>query len=175
MLFRSTWGLFSPKQVDEGSRLLINNLTVQPGLRSLEIGCGYGPIGLTLAKLCPRGEVHMVDKDFVAVEYAQKNATINRITNCQVYLSNGFSCVPDIRFDNIVANLPAKSGNEMLSIILHDACAHLEVGGQFYLVTLSRLKQYIRRNFSEIFGNYEKVMQGKVYTVARAKKERVRS
>ena len=171
MEFHSTWGLFNPRHVDEGSRLLIDQLTVQSDHRSLDVGCGYGPIGLTLARLCPQGEVHMIDKDFVAVEFAQKNASINRIFNCRVYLSNAFSCVPDIRFHNIVTNLPANSGNEMLSIILQDAWDHLEVGGQLYVVTISRLKGYIGRNLRVIFGNYEKVKQGRDHTVARAVKE----
>lgn len=171
MEFHSTWGLFNPRHVDEGSRLLIDQLTVRPDHRSLDIGCGYGPIGLTLARLCPQGEVHMIDKDFVAVEFARKNASINRIFNCHVYLSNAFSCVPDIRFHNIVTNLPANSGNEMLSIILHDAWNHLEVGGQLYVVTISRLKGFIGRNLRMIFGNYEKVKQGRDHTVARAVKE----
>jgi len=55
MTFHSTWGLFSPREVDEGSRLLIEQVEVRPHDDVLEIGCGYGPIGLTLAKLAPHG------------------------------------------------------------------------------------------------------------------------
>jgi len=168
LTFHSTWGLFNPRRVDEGSRLLIDHIHVEPTDLSLDIGCGYGPIGLTLSHLCPQGQVHMVDKDFVAVEYARKNASLNGADNCHIYLSNGFSHVPDLRFDNILSNLPAKVGNELLSIIMHDARDRLNPGGRFYVVTISGLKEYIKRSFREIFGNYKKVKQGKSYTVALA-------
>lgn len=112
--FHSTWGLFSPTEIDEGSRLLIEHLTVRPDALSLDIGCGYGALGIPLAKLSPQGTVHMVDKDFVAVEYVKKNAALNRAPNCEIYLSNGFSKVPNIAFDLIVSNLPAKVGRALL-------------------------------------------------------------
>ncbi len=80
-------------------------------------------------------------------------------------LSNAFSAVPDIKFDNIVSNLPANVGKEMLWIILHDAKAHLKDEGKLYIVTIAGLRRFIRRNFEEVFGNYQKIKQGKTYTV----------
>ena len=109
-IFHSTWGLFSPTEIDEGSRLLLDHVEVKPEDVSLDMGCGYGALGAPIAKLSPRGEVHMVDKDFVAVAYAKKNAEANGVKNSKVYLSNGFGDVPDIKFDLIVSNLPAKVG-----------------------------------------------------------------
>lgn len=168
----STWGLFSPKEVDEGSQMLIDELQLAPTDTSLDIGCGYGPIGLTMAKMSPQGTVHMVDKDFVAVEFAQKNAQINNLTNCQIYLSNGLSHVPpNTQFDVIVSNLPAKVGNELLYTILSDAKTHLKPGGKLYVVVIAGLKDYIKRNFREIFGNYKRLKTGKTYMVAVAMKE----
>ncbi len=170
-VFHSTWGLFSPTAIDEGSLMLINQTAVKPTDISLEIGCGYGPIGLTIARLTPQGKVHLVDKDFVAVEYAQKNAHENGIKNCDIYLSNAFSHVPDLEFDNIVSNLPAKVGNELLYLIINDAKSHLKKGGKFYVVVIAGLKEYIKRNFKAVFGNYKKLKQGKTYLVAMAVKE----
>lgn len=168
----STWGLFSPKEVDEGSRMLIEELQLAPTDTSLDIGSGYGPIGLTMAKMSPQGSVHMVDKDFVAVEFAQKNAQINGLSNCNIYLSNAFSKVPEnTQFDVIVSNLPAKVGNELLYLIMSDAKAHLRPGGKLYVVVIAGLKDYIKRNFKEIFGNYKRLAIGKTYMVAVAEKE----
>ena len=108
--FHSTWGLFSPRQIDEGTRLLVENFDVRPDHTTLEIGCGYGPIGIVLAHQSSSGNVHMVDKDYIAIEYAKINVRVNGLDNCRVYLSNAFSDVPErLRFDNIVSNLPAKS------------------------------------------------------------------
>lgn len=171
LTFHSTWGLFSPRRIDDGSRMLIEKAEVSPDDLTLDLGCSYGAIGLALAGDCPRGKVHMVDKDFVALEYARKNAELNGISNVEIYPSNAFSAVPDLRFDSIVANLPANVGGELLTIILHDAKARLAPGGRLYVVTIAGLRQFIRRNFREVFGNYSKLKQGKTYTVALALKQ----
>ncbi len=168
LIFHSTWGLFSPRMVDEGTLMLIEELKIDKSNTVLDIGCGYGAVGLVAAKLAYEGRVSLVDKDFVAVDYARKNAQINKITNSEIYLSNGFSAVPNVKFDVVVSNLPAKVGDEMLTIFLEDAKSHLKVGGKLYVVTISGLREYIKRNFKEIFGNYEKLKQGKTYTVALA-------
>jgi len=170
MTFHSTWGLFSPRSVDDGSFLLLKHLTLRDDDVTLDLGCGYGAIGLAVAKDCPRGSVHLVDKDFVAVAHAEKNARINGLTNCRAYLSNAFGAVGEARFDNVVSNLPANVGKEMLSIILRDAWEHLEDGGQIVVVTVAGLRRFIRRNFEAVFGNYEKLKQGRTHAVARAVK-----
>ena len=113
----------------------------------------------------------MVDKDFVAVEYARRNAEAHGLTNCKAYLSNAFSHVGDVKFDNVLSNVPANVGREMLYIILADAKAHLVPGGRLVVVTVAGLRQYIKRNFLEVFGNYEKVKQGKACAVAMAVNE----
>jgi len=164
--FCSTWGLFSPERVDEGTELLINHLDIKPNDISLDLGCGYGAIGLTVAKLSPQGKVHLVDKDYVAVEYSKKNAQANKIENCEIYLSDAFEKVPDIQFDNIISNLPAKVSKELFWIIFLGSKKYLKPDGKFYVVTISGLKEFIKRNFNEIFGNYEKLGQSKTYTAA---------
>jgi 16S rRNA G1207 methylase RsmC len=114
--------------------------------------------------------VHLVDKDFVAVEFARKNAEINGIKNCVICLSNGFNAAKAERFDTIAANLPANVGKELLFTFLYDAKRNLNPGGQLVVVTISGLREFIKRNFLEVFGNYEKVKQGKSHTVAKAVK-----
>ncbi len=171
LTFHSTWGLFSPTAIDEGSRLLIEEMEIKPTDTILDIGCGYGALGLFAAVLAPRGTADLVDKDFVAVNYAKKNAATNNLTNVTPYLSNLLSHVPPMKqFDVILSNPPAQSGRELLSILLHDAKKHMNPGGKIYLVTVSGLKEFVKRNFKEVFGNYEKVRQGKTYTVAKAVK-----
>lgn len=169
LVFHSTWGLFSPRSIDEGTRLLLRHLEVAPEATCLDLGCGYGAVGLCLSRLCPGGHIHMVDKDFVAVEYARRNVEVNGARNCQVYLSNAFGQVsPQLRFDLVAANLPANVGHELLDLILGRARQRLVPGGRLYVVTISGLREYIRRNFQDVFGNYEKVKQGRTHTVALA-------
>jgi 16S rRNA G1207 methylase RsmC len=168
--FRTTWGIFSPKAIDEGTRLLLSHLEVKPTDDCMDLGCGYGPIGITVAKLAPQGQTLMVDKDYVAVEYAKKNIEINGLKNADVRLSNAFSEVGEQQFDLIVSNIPAKVGKEMLAIINQDAMDHLRPGGRFYVVSVNGLRQLFKREFTEVFGNYKKVKQGKNYTVSMARK-----
>ncbi|MES9843691.1 MAG: methyltransferase, partial [Candidatus Sedimenticola sp. 6PFRAG5] len=113
LTYHTTWGLFSPKNVDEGSRLLLDYLEINETDDTLDLGCGYGPLGLTMARLAPKGTSVLVDKDFMAVEYSRKNAQLNNIENVEVFLSNGFDQVGDRQFDLIVSNLPAKTGKEL--------------------------------------------------------------
>jgi 16S rRNA G1207 methylase RsmC len=165
--FRTTWGLFSPRAIDDGSKLLLDHLELAPTDLCLDLGCGYGVLGLRMAKLAPQGHTLLVDKDFVAIEYADKNRLINRIDNASCLLSNGFNQIPEQQFDTIVSNVPAKVGKEMLYIYLFDALRYLKPGGSFYIVTITGLRQFFKRGFSEVFGHYEKIKQGKTYTVAR--------
>ncbi len=169
--FRTTWGLFSPREVDKGSQMLLDFLDINPEDDCLDLGCGYGVLGLNMAKSAPRGHTLMVDKDFVAVDYAEKNRQLNGIGNASCLLSNGFNQIPKQQFDLIVSNIPAKVGKEMLYIYMFDALEYLKPGGAFYIVTITGLRQFFKRGFTEVFGNYDKVKQGKTYTVARAFKE----
>lgn len=171
----STWGLFSPREIDEGTRLLLGQVDPAPDADCLDLGCGYGPLGLALAALAPSGSTLMVDKDFVAVDYANRNARRNGLTNAQAMLSNGFDQIPpDLRFDLIASNIPAKVGKELLAILLHDARDRLKPGGRLYVVTVNGLREFMKRNLSEVFGNYDKCKQGAHYTVGMAERIRER-
>ncbi|MYB02389.1 methyltransferase [Candidatus Poribacteria bacterium] len=168
LAFSTTWGLFSPKGVDAGTHLLLEHLDIQHEDICLDLGCGYGAIGITLAKCVQTSTVYMVDKDFVAVDYARKNVGQNQLKNCHVLLSNGFNHLPDIEFDLIVSNLPANVGKELLQIFLADAKHYLKPNGRLYVVTISGLREFIKRNFITVFGNYQKVKQRRTHTVAMA-------
>ncbi len=170
-VFHSTWGIFSPRSIDEGTVLLLKYLDINEDDDCLDLGCGYGPLGLTMAKLAPKGKTILVDKDFKAVEYSNINAELNQIKNAEALLSNGFDQIRKHKFDVIVSNIPAKVGNEMLSLFLYDAYKQMKHGGKIYVVTITGLRKYIKRNFEEVFGNYKKLKQGPNYTVAVATKE----
>jgi len=170
LTFHTTWGLFSPKAIDEGTRLLLDHLEIRPDDRAIDLGCGYGPLGLAIAKAAPQGSCLMVDKDFVAVEYANGNARRNRIDNAHAMLSDGLRHIPEQTFTLAVTNLPAKTSKEHYYLFFHDIREHLEPGGRFYVVVISGLRQFIARAFGEVFGNHRKIKQGRQYTVASAER-----
>jgi len=171
LTLHTRWGVFSPRSIDEGTLLLMKHIGVGVNDICLDLGCGYGPIGLALAKHCTKGEVHMVDKDFVAIELANNNANLNNLSNTKVYFSDAFLQVPsEVKFDQVISNLPAKVGREQLSIILYDAFDALKPGGKITVVTIKGLKDFIKNNFKSVFGNYKKLKQGQKYIVSQATK-----
>ena len=144
-------------------------MEVTPGDDVLDLGCGYGPLGLWLARLAADGRTILVDKDFVAIDYCRQNALVNRIENTEAFLSNGFDALGERRFDLIVSNLPASSGNELFTLWFHDAHKRLRPGGRLVVVTISGIRKFVRRAFHEEFGTYEKVKQGRTHTVSMAR------
>ena len=172
LTLHTRWGVFSPRSIDEGTMLLMKYIEVGVSDICLDLGCGYGPIGLALAKHCTKGEVHMVDKDFVAIELANNNANLNNLSNTKAYFSDAFLQVPsEVKFDQVISNLPAKVGREQLSIILYDALDVLKPGGKITVVTINGLKNFIKNNLKSVFGNYKKLKQGQKYIVSQAIKQ----
>lgn len=169
--FNTTWGLFSPKAIDGGTRLLLDHLQVRPDEQALDLGCGYGPIGLSIAKQASGGFCTMVDKDFVAIEYANKNARLNQIENVNIFLSDGCKHLGQESFTLVVTNLPAKTSKEHYYLFFYDAFLRLQPGGRIYVVVISGLRKFIAKAFTEIFGNHKKIKQGQTYTVAMATKQ----
>lgn len=169
LTFKTRWGVFSPRAIDEGTLLFLKYLDIAKDDKCLDLGCGYGPIGLAVAKCCPKGEVHMVDKDFIAVELSNNNAQLNNINNADAYLSDGFMSVNKSQyFDQVISNVPAKVGREQLSILLYDAFDVLKPGGKITFVTINGLRHFIKDNFKSVFGNYKKLKQGQKYTISQA-------
>ena len=169
--FNTTWGLFSPKAIDGGTRLLLDHLPVRQDEQALDLGCGYGPIGLSIAKQASEGFCTMVDKDFVAIEYAKKNAALNRVENVNIFLSDGCKHLGDESFTLVVTNLPAKTSKEHYYLFFYDAFLRMQPGARIYVVVISGLRKFIAKAFTEIFGNHKKIKQGQTYTVAMATKE----
>lgn len=170
-LFTSTWGIFSPEKLDEGSLMLLDYIDFCRDDTSIDLGCGYGVLGMTAARECPDGQHLLIDKDFVAVEYAKLNCQKNQLTNANVMLSNGFYHVDKSqKFSLVMSNLPAKASKEQHYLYLLDAYDAMRVGGRFYVVTINGLRDFMKRSFTEVFGNAKKVKQGKTYTVTMAMK-----
>jgi len=172
MAFTSTWGLFSPEKLDDGSLMLLDHIEFRKTDSSIDLGCGYGVLGMTAARECPEGQHLLIDKDFVAIEYAKKNCFDNRLTNTEVQLSNGFRHVdPARRFDLVMSNLPAKASKEQHYLYLLDAYNAMNSGARFYVVTINGLREFMQRTFKEVFGNCDKLKQGKTYTITMAQKD----
>ena len=153
--FRVSQDLFSSLQVDVGTQFLLRAINdLDPGQFSkiLDLGCGYGPIGLTLKKLNGMASVHMVDADALAVEYSRQNADLNCLSGVSVYGSLGYDDVRSHDFDLIASNIPAKAGQEVISHLLRDSVYYLRPGGLVVVVVIApieRMVEEVLRNTPE--------------------------
>lgn len=127
-------GIFAKQGLDAGSRLLINVL-LQDTLSGacLDLGCGYGPVGLTLAKLNPKLEVTLADVNERAVIDAQHNAQRLGLTHLQIVTSDGFQELTRT-FDVIAFNPPIRAGKKVIYRLYQEAKQHLNPDGSFYIV-----------------------------------------
>lgn len=143
--FRVSQLLFSSHRIDAGTRLLLRSLEQLPvgsvG-RLLDVGCGYGPIGLSLVKAGVAAEAHLVDRDALAVEYTRQNAVLNGLAGASVYGSLGYSDVPGGDFDLIVMNVPGKAGDRVIASLLAGASGYLAPGGLVAVVIVDALGDY---------------------------------
>ncbi len=135
---RMAAGVFGSHRVDPASRLLLETVQLGRRARVLDLGCGAGVIGLTLAALHPDAQVTLVDISHPAVEVARENAQLNRLQNVTVLLSDGYSALEGQRFDAIVANLPAHRGHHAdlatAERLIAGAPEHLRAGGAAWFV-----------------------------------------
>ena len=143
--FRVSQTLFSSHDLDIGTTFLLRTLDQTPGSyqKILDVGCGYGPIGVALKSIRPGAALHMVDRDALAVRYAAQNAQLNGIEDALVYPSLGFDDVEDRDFDLIVANIPAKAGDSVIGGWLRDAPLFLRPHGRIGIVIVSALASMV--------------------------------
>jgi 16S rRNA (guanine1207-N2)-methyltransferase len=163
-------GVFAHKGLDLGTRLLIEAMHVSPTAKVLDLGCGYGAIGIAAAKLAVRGEVVLVDSDIRATRLAERNIGLNGVTNATVVLGDGTNDLPPkSRFDVVVSNPPTHSGREVLDEMVAGAFQHLKARGQLYLV-INRLLS-LKHEVEDVFGSSEVVARSKGFVVIRAQKQ----
>lgn len=132
LVFYTDNGVFSKKGLDFGTRSLLEVLPLsQMKGKVLDFGCGYGPIGIYIAKNIS-GEVHMIDVNRRSLELARKNAYLNH-ANVNIYESNIYDNVND-KFDYIISNPPIRVGKKILYEILFEAKNYLNETGELWIV-----------------------------------------
>jgi len=169
--FQSDAGVFSRKGIDFGSRLLIETMELASDARVLDVGCGYGPIGLAAAALAHRGTVTMIDINERAIELAKRNARRNGIANVRILQSDRLSEVLQERFDAVLTNPPIRAGKDVVHGIFEQAAEVLVPGGALWVVI--QKKQGAPSAFAkleELFASVEEVRKDKGYRIFKAVK-----
>ncbi|RXT09066.1 class I SAM-dependent methyltransferase [Ammoniphilus sp. CFH 90114] len=162
-------GVFSRDRIDYGSVLLIEEMQIQPKDEVLDMGCGYGPIGLVAARLASKGKVWMADVNERAVTLAQRNAERNGIHNVEIMTSFLFENLPDQKYDVILTNPPIRAGKQTVHQIFEEAYPRLKDTGSLWIVIQKKQGgPSAMSKLQEIYQKVEKVVQDKGYWIIKA-------
>ncbi|UJL46535.1 class I SAM-dependent methyltransferase [Virgibacillus sp. NKC19-16] len=168
--FTSDVGVFSKNEVDFGSRLLIEQFR-EPAILGdfLDLGCGYGPIGIVLADHFPDRNVMLSDINERAITLTRKNAALNRIDNVECIQSDQFSNLVSRSFAAIVMNPPIRAGKKVVHQLFEGAKAALHDNGELWVVIQKKQgAPSAKSKLEDLFGSVEIVARDKGYFILRA-------
>ncbi len=168
---RTDAGVFSRAALDRGTELLIEALDLGPCELVLDLGCGYGALGVAAAKLSEGGHVILTDVNERAVRLAKANLRANGVANAEVRLGDLYEPVRGMAFDHIVCNPPLRAGHAVVDRIVAEAPAHLLEGGRLWLVARTRQgADALRDRMVHTFGAADIIRRGSGYKVLRSVK-----
>ena len=167
----SDLGVFSKNELDPGSKLLIQNaMSDKIHGDLLDMGCGYGPIGITLSTLCPIDKVDFVDVNRRALSLTNDNAIKYNLKNFNVIESNGFEKI-ESNYDYILINPPIRAGKEIIFKMFEDSIEKLKKNGTLLIVIRKDQGAPSAKNkLQSIFGNCETIDREKGYHILKCVK-----
>jgi len=174
--FYTDAGVFSKKQVDFGSSLLINTVAIDNKVKVLDLGCGYGPIGISLASEVKNGKVCLVDINERAVQLARRNLEMNKRlisekVEMQILQSDGFTNVTDRDFDIILFNPPIRAGKALIYDLFEESVQYLREDGELWIVIQKKQGAPSAMDKLEtIFTSVEEIERDKGYYIIKCKK-----
>jgi 16S rRNA (guanine1207-N2)-methyltransferase len=166
--FETEPGLFSPQSIDEGTASLLANVQFHENDKVLDLGCGYGAIGIYAAKRLDPKRVFLVDNDPAAVECAIRNAQLNGVEGVHIQCSDGFRGLNEKDFTKILCNPPYHSDFSVAKHFIEKGFNRLVVGGSMWMVT--KREDWYRNKLKSIFGGV-RVKRQNAYFVFEATKK----
>jgi 16S rRNA (guanine1207-N2)-methyltransferase len=164
--FLTSSSVFSKRQVDQGTRLLIEAMVLPQTGNVLDIGCGYGAVGIAVATFNPQLRIIMTDVNTRAVGLAKQNTQINKVTNAEVRRGNLYEPVQDIKFNCVLSNPPVSAGMETVKAIIRDAPSVMAPKASLQMVIRSKIgSKTLPAIFNETFSNCEVLARESGYRV----------
>ncbi len=168
--FTTDTSIFSKTKVDNGTAILIEEAQIEPGSKILDLGCGYGVLGIALKKACPQCEVTLTDVNQRATGLAKKNARLNGVV-VETFTGDRYIALKDRTFDAIYVNPPQRAGRELCNSMIEQAPEHLVTGGSLWLVARHNFGgAQFEKKMEEVFGNVETIARQSGFRVYRSKK-----
>ena len=169
MTFLTDAGVFSKKMIDYGSQTLLKCLDFHKQESVLDVGCGYGTLGLTLVK-AKEVKATLVDINQRALDLARQNANRNQVL-ATIFQSNIYQNVEG-RFHHIISNPPIRAGKQIVHEVIAGSHAHLLYGGDLTIVIQKKQgAPSAKAKMEEVFGNCEILKKDKGYYILRSRKE----
>jgi 16S rRNA (guanine1207-N2)-methyltransferase len=164
--FITASSVFSKRRIDTGTQLLIESMVLPKTGSVLDIGCGYGAVGIAAATFNSKLQVWLTDVNGRAVALAKKNLERNRVFNAQVRYGCLYEPVLGLRFDCVLSNPPVSAGMDTVKAIITGSLGVLAEGGCFEMVIRSKIgAKILPELFVETFGNCEVVARGSGFRV----------
>lgn len=168
--FNSNHGVFSKNRVDFGTNLMLKSIANAPQ-SILDVGCGVGVIGLSLAKAYPDTHVDLVDINERAIILTQANIKQNNIINARAFTSDLYQNITDI-YDWIVSNPPIRAGKKIIYQMVEDSVHHMHIHGSLWIVIQKKQgADSMQTKMKSVFGNVEVVAKDKGYYILKSTKE----
>lgn len=162
-------GVFSPNRVDPGTKLLIESCIIKPFWEVLDFGCGYGVVGIAIAKAFPRVKVVMTDVNKRAIKLSLKNVKLNKI-KAEVKQGNLFEKVKKKNY-TILVNPPQKAGKEVCFSIIEQSFKYLKDNGLLQLVARhNKGGKSLEKKMKSVFKNVKTIAKKSGYRVYVSKK-----
>jgi 16S rRNA (guanine1207-N2)-methyltransferase len=170
--FLTASSVFSKKQVDLGTRLLIEAMALPETGTVLDVGCGYGAVGIAAASSNPRLRVVLTDVNMRAVQLAKQNIKINKVRNAEVRCGYLYEPVKDVAFNCVLSNPPVSAGMETVKTIITEAPQVMADKASFQLVIRSKIgAKTLPTIFNKTFGNCMVLARKSGYRVLTAEKQ----
>jgi 16S rRNA (guanine1207-N2)-methyltransferase len=142
--------LFSPREVDAGTHAMLSCIQPSSTDKVLDLGCGYGVVGIAMAKMIGAERVYMIDNDALAIEVAARNASMNGVEGVTIVQSDGFNDFQEIGFTQILCNPPYHADFQVPKHFVHKGFNRLALGGKLWMVT--QRQTWYRNKLRSIFG-----------------------
>jgi 16S rRNA (guanine1207-N2)-methyltransferase len=169
--FMTASSVFSKKRIDTGTRVLIETMQLPEKGTVLDVGCGYGAVGIAAARFNPALQVIMTDVNTRAVRLAQENIKRNKITNAEVRLGHLYEPVVGLEFNVILSNPPVSAGLDIVEALISEAPKVLTPKGSLQVVLRSKISGRLPSVFQSVFGNCWVLARESGYRVLMSERE----